>query len=214
MIAYSRLRLAAGAFFMGWFCLSTVGYARISSVRISPDQPTVRDTITFSVAGWFPDACWSLQGFELVQSSATQFTASVFAFDRWEPERVCTELIVEYDYSATLGPLGPGTYTIFVTENHQSLREPWPNETSLTFEVRDYLPPVSGLTAGRSGSNIVLRWTAVEGATGYRIYRAPVFEFEIAPSCLLDSTVTPGYTDNNVILLPDEKFFYSVTAMR
>jgi hypothetical protein len=214
MISHSSLKLTSVAFFMGWLCLRTIGYAEISSVRISPAQPTVEDTIIFSVAGMFPDGCWGVYDFTFTQLSPSQFAADVYALDIAQYGYACPEIVVEYFYSATLGPLGPGTYTIFVTENHQSLREPWPNESSLTFEVRDYLPPVSGLTASRSGSNIVLRWTAVEGATGYRIYRAPVFAFEIAPSCLLDSTVAPGYTDNNVILLPDEKSFYSVTAVR
>jgi hypothetical protein len=214
MIAHLGRKLTSVAFFMGWLCLRTIGYAEISSVRISPVQPTVRDTITFTVEGMFPDGCWGVYDFTFMQLSPSQFAADVYALDRAQYGYACTEIVVEYFDSATVGPLDPGIYTVFVTEYHQSLRDPWPNETSLVFEVADYLPPVRDLAASRSGSSIVLRWSAVPGATGYKIYRAPVSEFEIGPSCLLDSTVTPGYTDNNVILLPDEKFFYSVTAVR
>jgi len=214
MTARSRLKLTPVAFFMGWLCLLTIGHAEISSVQISPAQPTMQDTLTFSVAGWFPDGCWGLQSFEFTQTSLTQFSANVFAADAWQPGSYCPLIVVEYDYSATLGPLDPGTYDIFVMEYHQSLREPWPDNTSLTFEVWDYLPPVQGLVACVSGSDIVLRWPAVAGATGYRIYRATESEFEPGPSHLLDSTATPGYTDNDVIVLPDQRFFYNVTATR
>ncbi|MBU0510058.1 choice-of-anchor D domain-containing protein [bacterium] len=176
MIARSRLKLAMVALLMGGLCLCTIGYAEITSVQISPAQPTDQDTITFSVAGLFLDGCWNLRDFNFNQMSSTQFSADVFAYDVWQPGQYCPLFIVDYVYSATFGPLDPGTYSIFVTEHHQSLREPEPNFASLMFEVMDFLPPagISVIPESLAFGNVYVAHDSVLMLTIQNIGGAPL----------------------------------------
>ncbi|MDD5087502.1 MAG: choice-of-anchor D domain-containing protein [bacterium] len=141
MIARSRLTFAMLACLAGGLCLNTISHAMISSVQITPAQPTDQDTITFSVAGGFPDACWHSQDFHFTQTSPTEFAADVFGVDTWQPGMVCLQIIVNYGYLASFGPLNPGNYTILITEYPQSEREPWPDISTLIFNVQESLPP-------------------------------------------------------------------------
>jgi hypothetical protein len=214
MIAASRTKLTTVVFLVGCLCLPAIGHAVILSVQIIPTNPTDRDTVTFSVAGALSDACWSPQGFDFNHASPSHFNANVFAVDNWQPGHVCLEIIVPYEYSATIGHLIPGAYSVFVTEHHQSLRDPMPNTTLLTFEVTDTLSSIRNLVVHSSENNIILSWPAVENATGYRIYRATNPEFVIGQSNLVDSCTTTVYTEFNVIGEPERTFFYNVTATR
>ncbi len=198
---------------MGLLFSATTGLAEISDVLITPADPTNQDTIYFSVEGWFPDLCWSLEGFDFNQISSNEFTANIYAIDIWQPGWVCLPVIVGYQYSESFGPLEPGTYTISITEFHQSLRDPYSNYASLVFEVSGPLPSIEDLVANLSGSDLILSWTAVEGATSYNVYRAVDPFFEPGPSNFLDSIPTPSYTNSGVVPL-NEKYFYIVTATR
>ncbi|MBK8129613.1 MAG: hypothetical protein IPK53_12185 [bacterium] len=192
--------------------LTTVALAEIGLVQITPAQPTLHDTITFEVEGSFSDGCWNLESYSFVQISPNHFAANVSAVDNWQPGFLCLQVIIGYRYSSTLGPLNPGTYTVSIHESHESQRDPWPNSEAFTFEVVEGLQRIQDLTVNVIGSDVVLNWSAVVGATGYKVYRRNDFELEFGFATLLDSTVTPGYTDSNVVGLPRSTYFYNVTA--
>lgn len=200
--------------FVACFGLTTAALSEIELVQISPSQPTSHDSITFTLAGGFPNSCWNVQSYDFGESLPRQFNANVHAVDAWEPGMLCLTVMVPYQYSETIGPLNPGTYSVHVTEFHQSLVDPWPNYASITFEVTVGLQRIHDLTVNVVGNDVVMNWSAVAGATGYKIYRRNDFELEFEFATFLDSTATPGYTDSNVIVLLGSTYFYNVTATR
>ena len=197
-----------------WACLGLSSYAlaEIELVQITPAQPTEHDTVSLTVIGGLSDACWSVQSYDFGEYSPRQFTASMFAVDIWEEGMGCATIIVPYHFTETLGPLDPGTYTVSVQENHRSQRDPWPNSETFTLEVVEGLQRIQDLTVIVIGSDIALHWSAVDGATSYNVYRRNEFDLDFEFATLLDSTVTPGYTDSNAVALPSSKYFYNVTA--
>jgi len=70
------------------------------------------------------------------------------------------------------------------------------------------LPAPTDLTIQMSGTDVLLNWTAVAGATGYNIYRSTdPYNFGGTP---YDTSPTNSYID--VGAGGDVKYFYQVTA--
>jgi hypothetical protein len=62
------------------------------------------------------------------------------ALDHWEPGVACPTGLVEYTISKMFVDLGVGSYTVTVTEHHDSARDPEPDEELVSFEVLDPIP--------------------------------------------------------------------------
>ncbi|MCC7430080.1 PKD domain-containing protein [bacterium] len=71
------------------------------------------------------------------------------------------------------------------------------------------LPPVSDLKIQKNGNAAVLNWSAVVGATNYKIYRSLVPITEVTGLVPIDETSNTNYTDTNAV--SSGKFFYVVT---
>lgn len=69
------------------------------------------------------------------------------------------------------------------------------------------------VTISKSGSNAILTWDAVIGATQYRVYRSTEAYFIPSPGNAIDTVTTPNYTDTGKIGDPNVNYFYIVTAL-
>jgi hypothetical protein len=71
-------------------------------------------------------------------------------------------------------------------------------------------PGSCSLSASRSGSNVVLAWTASVGATGYKVYRGTTPYF--TPGAPYATTGALTFTDTGVIGDPNTNHYYLVAA--
>lgn len=84
----------------------------------------------------------------------------------------------------------------------------------LTSVDADLTPTVApaGLTASATDLTVELNWTAVEGASGYSIYRSPVSGGGYVKIKAVDAATTT-YLDANDALTSGQRYFYIVKAM-
>jgi len=109
--------------------------------------------------------------------------------------------------SCTVTGLTNGTTYYFRVQAGSSYWSAYSAEVSATPSVSRLLAP-TGLYATGGIGEITLEWSAVTGATGYKIYRrtdGTVFK-------LIDSTLTNSYIDNKA-LTKDVRFYYVVEAV-
>jgi hypothetical protein len=103
--------------------------------------------------------------------------------------------------------LAEGTYNanITITSNDPD-ESPFVVPVTLTVSTQPEAP--TNLTISINGSDVVLNWDAVAGATSYNIYRSTdPYNFG---SSVYDTTATNSYTDSGAAA--DTKYFYYVTA--
>ena len=77
--------------------------------------------------------------------------------------------------------------------------------------AKPYLSAPSKLTLTRSGYGIIVTWSSVSGATGYRLYRATDPEGEFT---LLGTTSSGKRSFNNTSVVPGVTYYYKVVATR
>jgi CubicO group peptidase (beta-lactamase class C family) len=75
------------------------------------------------------------------------------------------------------------------------------------------LNTVENLVIQRSGSNVILTWSPVLSATGYRIYRSNEPDDPMHTGILIGTAIGPTFTDSNA-LQGRVQAFYVVTAIR
>ena len=110
--------------------------ATLGDAWVVPEAPTTLDPVVLYVDGYLNDSCWSLETTDFdVQGGNIE--VSIDLFDSWQPGMNCLMMITEYEETFDLGYLAAGTYTVAITEYHDSLRSPDPQTTSLTFTVTD-----------------------------------------------------------------------------
>ena len=112
--------------------------AAITSGGVIPSSPTCADSVVLFAGGYFPDACWSLAGFE-VERVGNNFYFNLYGVDVWKPEMACAQVIIDYTARECVGILEPGIYKIHFNEYHHSLRDSLPEYRLFVFSV---MPPV------------------------------------------------------------------------
>ncbi len=127
--------------------LAPTAQAVISSVDIVPANPTDVDPVSVHVYGWFADSCWSVDTYECTAGGGA-LAIDIHAYDEWMPGYVCLMVIIPYGITCEFGVLPAGDYVLTVTEDHSSLRDPFPNVVVVEFDVTDFTP-VEPLTWGR-----------------------------------------------------------------
>jgi hypothetical protein len=125
-------------------------YGTITSMGVSPPQPTVQDEIEISMGGYLPNSCWSVVG-KTLSSEGNSFTISVFTHDSWYPGVFCFAIIIPYGATFSVGQLPPGDYTVQGIEVHNSLRNPLPEYANFQFTV---LPCPCGDVDGNGSVNL------------------------------------------------------------
>ncbi|MFH1220091.1 MAG: hypothetical protein V1694_06515 [Candidatus Eisenbacteria bacterium] len=113
--------------------------AGITSVEVIPSAPTVNDIVTVRVSGDFNDGCWDPGLHECGAVAGFTITPTIWATDSWQPGGVCPMMMVPYFFSCEYGRLEAGHYVVTVTEEHRSLRDPFPDVFSVEFDV--VMPP-------------------------------------------------------------------------
>ena len=114
--------------------------ALIVSLTVTPPSPTQQDPVSIEVAGWFPDLCWSLASTSCDSLRGQDIYLSLHGLDIAVPGSRCYSEVVPYRLSCDYPPLAVATYTVHVTEYHQSLRDPNPRTVEGTFEVTQSVP--------------------------------------------------------------------------
>ncbi|HET6384498.1 MAG TPA: BsuPI-related putative proteinase inhibitor [Armatimonadota bacterium] len=119
--------------------------------------------------------------------------------------------------------VAPGQYTLLVWlssgAQEGSVHAPQPYQTTLaappvTITIQDMpvpaIPAAPTLTATKGNGADLLSWTAVSGAAGYHVYRAPGFDLAsvVLSTASADQT---SFSDTND-LLPGTKYYYTVRA--
>jgi hypothetical protein len=113
--------------------------ADLSGIEVVPSTPTANDIVTIHVSGEFSDGCWGLGPYQCGAVEGFLISPTVHAFDGWQPGRVCPMIVVPYRFSCEYGSLEVGHYVVTATEEHQSLRDPFPDVFSVEFDV--VVPP-------------------------------------------------------------------------
>ncbi|MCX7835779.1 MAG: lamin tail domain-containing protein [bacterium] len=108
-------------------------------------------------------------------------------------------------------PLQDGiTYTVVasnIADVHNNVATPQTVQITYTATTPPSAP--TGVVVTRSGSDITISWSPVQGAVFYRVYRASL---QTGPWELLDTINGTSYTDTNVITNTPRRY-YRVTAV-
>jgi len=134
-----------------FLCMFTVDSARsvISTVEVIPANPTSADSVRILIGGGFVDGCWSIFGHSCMPSSEGQVPINIFADDSWFPGMVCLAIYVPYVVKCDYGKLQAGHYMVTVSEDHNSLRNPFQDTFIIEFDVTTNTYPVKYTTWGR-----------------------------------------------------------------
>lgn len=81
-----------------------------AETEIFPTNPTEFDVIGITVSGWWPDSCVPNVSFVSVTEDSIHFEV----FDDYPPGTVCAQVVTSWELTDYVGPLSPGTYTIYV----------------------------------------------------------------------------------------------------
>ncbi|MCC7430724.1 hypothetical protein IT568_07770, partial [bacterium] len=113
------------------------------------------------------------------------------------------------------------TFTVNISETGYYCLAVWKNGTSDVGLNATYgfsvLPQattpqaITDLHIQKTGNNAVLTWSAVSGATNYKVYGSTEPNFVPAPGNLLDTVTATSYTHTNG-MSANSKFFYKVTV--
>lgn len=114
----------------------SVARAHITGLDVIPAHPTVGDSVSIRVAGFFPDACWSVQP----AVCGWGFNIRVEGIDRWPNPPYCAQVTVDYADTCRYGVLPAGNYQVVFIENGTSSRAPSPESRTLNFTVSDATP--------------------------------------------------------------------------
>jgi len=115
-------------------------------------------------------------------------------------------------FEDNLENLPPQIYSYFVTALYSAGESAPSDPVTIDFGVP--LESVTNLVISRLGSHIVLNWSPVPTATGYKVYRGTDPTATPGEMTLIASPTSPNCMDSNVISGPSDKVFYLVTATR
>ena len=95
---------------LGWSANVSAGmwwWPPTGETLIEPANPTSSDVVTITVCGDWPDSC--------IPYDATVRTEgnSIYIDVIWEPEQLCFTVISAWSQVQSVGPLSPGTYTVY-----------------------------------------------------------------------------------------------------
>jgi len=128
--------------------------AYITTLSVIPTNPGVGDSVQLIAVGYFPDACWTIQGIDL-EVNGIDIDVTVHATDTWSPYQACLFIIKSYGGTFELGQLAAGTYSVHMHESVSSLRTVGDQET-LQFSVGGpYSPPSASTPVAPVGNPIL-----------------------------------------------------------
>ena len=140
--------------------LATIGPARADAewcdVEIDPDKPTSTDPVTIILSGWWSNSC-------VPNNSAVSVIGKDIYFDViWDypPDITCLAMISKWTLANLVGPLLPGTYTVYARVVGYPLPDP-PEvyEHVADFIVSDNQPPrILYVDANAPGANNGTSW--------------------------------------------------------
>jgi hypothetical protein len=113
---------------------ATVG-AHITSVEVTPSNPTVDDVVTIEVSGYYEDSCWEVGPYQCGMLQGFTINLATIGYDSWQPGWVCLPVIVPYSFACEYGPLEAGHYVVDFIEEHWSMRDPSSSARTVEFDV-------------------------------------------------------------------------------
>jgi hypothetical protein len=114
--------------------LAVPAAAHLVAVDYTPEQPEVGDVLAVTVSGYLPDSCWQLVGTSQ-EVAGQQLRVFVDLLDAWTPDLACLTVITEYEEVFLFAGLAAGSYTLVVTERHDSLRDPEDEVVTMPVEI-------------------------------------------------------------------------------
>ncbi|KPJ59376.1 MAG: hypothetical protein AMJ46_11620 [Latescibacteria bacterium DG_63] len=156
------LPLAAVTVLVG-LTLPLLAEANIQEVGVVPPQPSMCDSVSFHVTGYFTDGCWHYDGYDVtILPTMGPFTAYMMRIlCHREDGAACPLVIVPYEVSHDLGTLSPGPYTLLVVEVDSQDSTTFYDQRGISFSVSESCGPVEpcvlpGFTPSQQGCNAVV----------------------------------------------------------
>ena len=115
-------------------------FAAITTLEVIPAHPTISDSVFIRVGGQYLDGCWAPGAVDCGVVSGNFVAIREHAVDHWQPGGACALVIMTYSAVCPYGRLPAGQYQVVLTETHDSLRDPFQQQRTLTFVVSDATP--------------------------------------------------------------------------
>lgn len=147
-------------------------------LSVTPAQPDCDDVVTLGATQSLSDSCWTAEA-PVFSDEPPDFAYRMATIDLWEgPPQGCLHVILEIPFTAQVGPLPPGPYSLSVTHTTTSaLRDNGACTDWIPFEVTccPELPPEATslrATIAAAGTELWLNWDDVAGADDYVVFGA------------------------------------------
>ncbi|MFH0777138.1 MAG: FlgD immunoglobulin-like domain containing protein [Candidatus Eisenbacteria bacterium] len=125
-----------------------VSVATVRDVTIFPPRPSICDSTGLHASGYFPDACWHYDGYDIMQLPTMALTPygpqTVYRlriFCHWDSAMACATVLVPYDVTHFFGNLPAGPYMVFAVEVDSRDTLTVYDQRSLSFSVTDACGP-------------------------------------------------------------------------
>jgi hypothetical protein len=134
----ARPRVLAILLLVAALPVATRARATISVLEVIPAQPTIADSVSIHVAGYYPNGCWHPGPVVCGFLAGHSISISEHAVE--DTMRFCPLIVPEYGATCEYGRLPAGIYQVVFTETHTSVHDPLPQQRTLNFRVSDATP--------------------------------------------------------------------------